>query len=83
MFNSAIIGISFLKLRRGGWAFVVMKIQLPHTYKDIICIGNLLSAWQEFIIGKRKKQDVQEFSLNLMDNIVSLHEDLTDKTYKH
>ncbi|MFH1286604.1 MAG: reverse transcriptase domain-containing protein [Candidatus Magasanikbacteria bacterium] len=60
-----------------------MKIQLPHTYEDIICLENLLSAWQEFIIGKRKKRDVQEFSLHLMDHILSLHEDLSNDTYKH
>ncbi|MFH1286680.1 MAG: reverse transcriptase domain-containing protein [Candidatus Magasanikbacteria bacterium] len=79
-FNAIMRGVP--KLRRGG-AFIGMKIQLPHTRKDIICLENLLSAWQEFIIGKRKKRDVQEFSFNLMDNIVSLHEDLKNNTYRH
>src|SRR3989338_8574024 len=60
-----------------------MKIQLPHTYADIISLENLLAAWQEFVRGKRKKRDVQEFSLNLMDNIVSLHEDLQNRAYQH
>lgn len=40
-------------------------------------------AWKEFIKGKRKRKDVQEFSLNLMDNIIALHEDLANYTYKH
>jgi retron-type reverse transcriptase len=33
--------------------------------------------------GKRKRKDVILFSLNLMDNIYSLHNDLKNKTYKH
>ena len=44
---------------------------------------NLLQAWKEFIKGKRKKRDVQEFQLNLMDNIFHLHSDLANHTYKH
>ena len=33
--------------------------------------------------GKRKRKDVQEFQLRLMDNILSLHYDLKNKTYRH
>lgn len=33
--------------------------------------------------GKRNKKDVQEFQFNLMDNILSLHNDLKNNTYKH
>lgn len=54
-----------------------------HTYDDIICVENLLCAWQEFIKGKRNRKDVQEFQLHLMDNILDLHRDLKDKTYIH
>ncbi len=54
-----------------------------HSYEDIISIENLLLAWQEFVKGKRHKRDVQEFSLHLIDNILALHEDLKNKTYKH
>jgi len=46
-------------------------------------IENLLEAWSEFIKGKRNKKDVQEFSLNLMDNIFQLNADLIQHTYKH
>lgn len=60
-----------------------MKIQLVHTYQDIISIENLCLAWQEFLVGKRCKKDVREFGKNLMDNIVALHEDLVAKRYKH
>lgn len=40
-------------------------------------------AWQEFICGKRKREDVTKFSLYLIDNILVLHRELTEKTYHH
>ena len=60
-----------------------MRISLSHKFEDIISIENLLEAWKEFISGKKKKKDVQEFSLCLMDNIFSLHFDLANLAYKH
>jgi retron-type reverse transcriptase len=60
-----------------------MKIQLVHKYEDIINVENILEAWQGFLIGKKNKPDVQEFSLRLMDNIFNLHYDLAHHTYKH
>jgi RNA-directed DNA polymerase len=60
-----------------------MKIQLSHNYNDIVCLENLLEAWKEFQSGKRSKKDVQVFSMRLMDNIFSLHQDLLNHTYKH
>ncbi|MEI7792821.1 MAG: reverse transcriptase/maturase family protein [Candidatus Berkelbacteria bacterium] len=54
-----------------------------HAYNDIISFENLLVSWGEFLNGKRKRQDVAEFSLNFMDNIVLLHDDLKNKTYIH
>ena len=60
-----------------------MKIKFTHNYDSIISLENLLEAWKEFVRGKRKRKDVQEFELNLMSNIIDLHNDLTAKTYKH
>ncbi len=60
-----------------------MRIKFTHTYDDIICMENLLEAWKEFRIGKRKRKDVQGLEQNLMDNIISLHHDLVTKTYRH
>ena len=40
-------------------------------------------AWEDFISDKKNKKDVQLFSRDLMDNIVSLHQDLANRTYKH
>src|SRR3989344_1239650 len=62
---------------------IFMKTILHSKYEDIISVENLLSAWQEFFMGKRNKRDVQEFQFNLMNNILSLHRDLSNHTYKH
>lgn len=43
----------------------------------------MLTSWQEFLRGKRKKKDVAEFSVCLMDNILALHAELAEKTYRH
>lgn len=60
-----------------------MKIQLAHTFEDIISVDNLLLAWEEFIKGKRGRKDVHFFSLHLFDNIFKLHTELANHTYKH
>jgi len=60
-----------------------MKKQFSGNYNDIICLENLLLAWQEFICGKKNRKDVQEFSFNLMDNILLLHSELFNHTYSH
>ncbi|PIZ86993.1 hypothetical protein COX93_02520 [Candidatus Nomurabacteria bacterium CG_4_10_14_0_2_um_filter_30_12] len=59
------------------------RIQLIHNYDTIISLDNLLLAWSEFIVGKKSRKDVQEFERNLMSNVISLHQDLVNKTYKH
>lgn len=53
------------------------------TYEEIVSLENLLEAWKDFLNGKRSKKDVQKFSLHLMDNIFSLHNDLVNHTYSH
>jgi RNA-directed DNA polymerase len=62
---------------------IVSKIQFGHSYQDIISIENLLEAWQEFVVGKRSKADVQEFENNLMGNIIRLHIYFQNQTYRH
>ena len=52
-------------------------------YEDIISLENLFNAWREFLKGKRKRKDVQEFSESLSNHIYSLHLDLANKTYTH
>jgi len=60
-----------------------MKIILKHKYENLVSIDNLFLAWQEFLKGKRSKKDVQEFQLHLMDNILALHNDLANHSYRH
>jgi len=58
-------------------------VQFKHGYNSIISLENLLAAWKVFLCGKRLRQDVQEFELRLMSNILKLHSDLVKKIYKH
>ncbi|MEX2090849.1 MAG: reverse transcriptase domain-containing protein [Candidatus Paceibacterota bacterium] len=58
-------------------------IKFTHSYNNIISLENLLKAWKEFVRGKRKRKDVQEFERNLLSNIISLHQSLFEKTYCH
>lgn len=53
------------------------------SFKKIICLESLLTAWTEFVRGKRGKSDVQIFERDLMDNLMDLHTDLEAGTYKH
>jgi retron-type reverse transcriptase len=59
-----------------------MKIQLVHKFEDIISLENLLTAWHEFLCGKRRRLDVQIFEARLMDNILSLHDNLLYHRYE-
>lgn len=60
-----------------------MKKLCSVTFEEIVSMENLCEAWQEFIRGKRKKKDVQEFMLRLGDEIVDLHTDLMNGKYTH
>lgn len=62
---------------------LIMKAQLKISYEEIILLENLFSAWQEFLPGKKKKKDVQEFGLKLADNILQLHDELANFSYVH
>ena len=60
-----------------------MRKQFIKTFDELISMENLLEAWHEFLKDKRNRQDVNFYSMKLMDNIVSLHLSLANKTYKH
>jgi retron-type reverse transcriptase len=59
------------------------RIQFTASYEQIISVKNLLEAWREFIRGKRRRKDVEEFGRHLMYNILALHRDLATGTYMH
>lgn len=69
--------------KRWGGVKRHMKKKCLVTYNDIISVDNLLSAWREFVVGKKSKSDVLQFSLNLIDNILQLHDELANQTYRH
>ncbi len=56
--------------------------RFKHGYNNIISVENLLQSWREFLNGKRQRVDVANFSLELMDSILRLHEELKQKTYR-
>lgn len=60
-----------------------MKKKFLVNYNDIIAVDNLLAAWREFIVGKKSKPDVLDFSLHLMDNILQLNGEFANRTYRH
>src|SRR3990167_8127761 len=61
----------------------IMKIEFCHGFYEVISLENFLESWKEFLKGKRKRKDVQEFSLSLMDNIIQLSQELANHTYNH
>src|ERR1035437_5499455 len=52
-------------------------------FENVISVENLLSAWKEFLCGKKDRKDVQAFQLHFMDNILLLRNDLKNKLYTH
>lgn len=54
-----------------------------NLFEKITSLENLFSAWNEFRLGKESKLDVQEFGLDLEDNIFQLHDDLRNNSYRH
>jgi retron-type reverse transcriptase len=60
-----------------------MRAQFDASFKTITSLESLLSAWQEFVRGKKQRRDVQEFGFRLIDNLALLHDDLTTRRYRH
>ena len=60
-----------------------MLIKVSHIYHNIISVENLCEAWREFVRGKKSKNDVAAFSLNISNNISELHEELKNMNYQH
>lgn len=53
------------------------------NYVEIISKENLLLAWERFLVGKRKKNDVILFQAKLVFYLINLHQSLREKTYAH
>lgn len=52
-------------------------------YEDILTFENLLKAWDDFVVGKRKREDVNNFAKNLSDNLFDILDELKSETYIH
>ncbi len=52
-------------------------------YDDVVTFPNILEAWNDFVSGKRKREDVNVFALHLVDNLLTLFEELKNGTYLH
>jgi retron-type reverse transcriptase len=53
------------------------------TFADVVTKENLYRAWNDFMRGKRKREDVNEFASRLADNLYELYHDLTRGNYSH
>ena len=58
-----------------------MKIR-PPPYEEIYSIENLYYAWHKVSLGKSKKNSILDFYRNLDGNLLSIADDLRNKTYK-
>ncbi len=54
-----------------------------NIFRKIIHPVNLFRAWDEFVIGKKKKIDVMAFAVHLEENIFGLCHNLKYHNYKH
>ncbi|MCF7843574.1 reverse transcriptase/maturase family protein [Candidatus Gracilibacteria bacterium] len=53
------------------------------VYEDIVTFENLLEAWNDFVSGKRKRIDVNEFAQHLSDNLFDILDELKNESYVH
>ena len=54
-----------------------------NVFNKIICLENLLLAWQKFKSGKSRREEVKEFWFHLEDNLFNLFSELKTDKYRH
>lgn len=52
-------------------------------FEEIFSYRSLINSWLEFRMGKKKKNDVCDFFINLVKNILNLNTDILGGRYKH
>lgn len=57
-------------------------MEFEKSYECLYSIGNLIIAWRKARKGKTKKPDVKEFENDLIKNLLDLHYELKNQTYK-
>lgn len=70
-------------LRGGGDIHGDVFKKCNMRYEEVITFKNLLTAWNDFIQGKRKREDVNEFAFHIMDNLNDILFDLVQGVYSH
>ena len=83
-------GVSRGDFNYGGFAFgmaletkaILFMKTYKNLYNEIISFGNLFLAWRKARKGKTKKDYVVEFEKNLIKNLLDLHNELKNQTYK-
>jgi predicted MPP superfamily phosphohydrolase len=53
------------------------------SFDEVVTKENLYKAWNDFLRGKRKRADINEFAHRLADNLDELYEDLISDIYVH
>lgn len=56
---------------------------VKNLFPQIASLENLFTAWEEFKVDKRHKEDVQAFEFSVEQNLFQLHRDLASDRYKH
>lgn len=56
---------------------------VKNLFPQIASLENLFTAWEEFKVDKRHKEDVQAFEFSVEQNLFRLHRDLISGRYKH
>lgn len=57
--------------------------KFKRSFQNIITLENLLRAWKGFLRDKKERKDVIFFQMKLMDNIILLLTEITEKRYIH
>jgi retron-type reverse transcriptase len=52
-------------------------------FEEIISYQNILRAWEEFSFDKTKRMDVLRFEARLEQEVIALHDELINGSYKH
>lgn len=66
---------------RGGGDIHTKKCNI--RYEDVVTLENALDAWNDFVSGKRKREDVNEFAAHVSDNLFDIVSELQKGTYVH
>ncbi len=59
------------------------RLDSHNLFIEIVSKKNLFAAWEEFQDGKKTKKDVLKFSINIEENLFTLHNQLMSNAYKH